>query len=124
MNSVLKMQSSRLSYSCSCKIMKSSCIVLKNIKYLVRVSENTLTFSMFFFLSLPAYMDTEMESESRVSHLHRNRESLTKQLTCKEGRQLVPVTHTRILCSSEFSSDELVTTPAYTHRATWSTLPH
>lgn len=35
MNSVLKTHSSRLSYSCSCRIMKSSCIVLKNMNLTV-----------------------------------------------------------------------------------------
>lgn len=30
-------------------------------------------------------------------------QGLTKQLTSEEGRQLVPVTHTRILCSSQWS---------------------
>lgn len=45
-----------------------------------------------------------MESWDHLSHLHRHRGSLTKQLTSEEGRrQLVPVTHTKILCSFQWS---------------------
>ena len=43
-------------------------------------------------------MEVKMECQTHISHLHGNKRELTKRLTSEEGRQLVPVTHTRTLC--------------------------
>lgn len=50
-----------------------------------------------------ALMEVKMEGQTHLSHLHRNRGGLTKQLTSEEEGQLVPITHTGILCSSQWS---------------------
>lgn len=106
MNSVLKTHSSKLSYSCSCRIMKSSCIVLKQwTRHLARGWS-------------PRWGDT--------FHIFIN--GIIKQLTSEDRRWLVQVTDTAILHSSRgggvLSPMNFFTTPAFAHFATCSLLRH
>lgn len=57
--------------------------------------------SAFLFL-LSVELWQKLRSEVRIG-FHICIRSLTKRLTSEEGRQLEPVTHTRILCSSQWS---------------------
>lgn len=67
----------------------------KGIQKIAFMFKDTLHHNRF------ALMEIKMESQNHLSRLHRNRGELTKQLTSEEGRQLVPVTHTRTLCCSQ-----------------------
>lgn len=112
MNSVLKTHSSRLSYSCSCRIMKSSCIVLK------RTSRTSTARKKRESLFLWGFWGGDAQTLETIFHV-----SMPTQrgLTSEERGQPVPVSHTGILCSSPWR--EASWTSFCPYCATWSILP-
>lgn len=90
MNSVLKTHSSRLSYSCSCRIMKSSCIVLKNtntalaigvnLKCQLQLCHETHPKHLIFVFDVSdihpcsALMEAKMETRNHLPYLHGTKE--------------------------------------------------
>lgn len=94
------------------QLLRRSCVTFKIKSAVTRNNlRNSHKIVFFFFLwrlfspSLFCFDGQRLRWRLRIIfHICiKTERGLTKQLTAEEGRQLVPVTHTRILCSSQWS---------------------